>query len=247
MKKTILVTIVALAVANAQHLSADTMLVDRGLPVINLNNVAGASRSNVDWGSVSSGSLVGDTFTNTSSLTWSLSTIRIWTDGLLATPPTAKLWGGINGTTPFGLLAASGSLSAVNYANGEGYQATGGDFYQLFQVDFSVNIQLAAGQTFSFFLDGADPSYPPYIFAEASNAALGGSPHDGADGLMLKADVVGAALANVTMWTSLGDGWDKSSDLNVQVFGSVPDSGATLALLGCAFLGLGALRRRSRA
>jgi hypothetical protein len=255
MKKTILLTVAAVAMLSAQQLRADTMLVNRGLPVSNLNNIAGANRSNVDWGSTSGVSLVGDTFTNTSSLTWSLSTIRLWTDGVLATPPTAKLWGGIDGTTPFGILANSGSLTPVTYSNGAGYQASGGSFYQLFQVDFAVNLQLAPGQTFSFFLDGNDPSYPPYIFAEASNAALSGVPQDGADGLLLQADVIGTALGNIQSWTSDANvssvgpngGWDKSSDLNVQVFGSVPDSGATLALLGLALIGLGALRRRSLA
>jgi hypothetical protein len=106
----------------------------------------------------------------------------------------------------------------------------GGTFYQLFQIDFAVNILLAPGQTYSFFLDGNDPSYPPYIFVEASNRALSGSPQDGADDVMLRADVIGSVLGNVQTWTSLGDGWDKASDVNVQVIGTVvPEPSTYLA------------------
>jgi hypothetical protein len=245
----------ALALITAQQLSA-IMLVDRGLPTANLNNAAGVDRSNVDWGSTTGISLVGDTFMNTSSNTWNISSIRLWTDGVAENPPGQPvpiLWGGVD-AGPISVVASSGALTSTSYLGGQGYQASGGSFYQLFQIDFAVSISLAPGQTYSFFLDGFDPSYPPYIFAEASNALLSGSLQQQADGLMLQADVHGNVLGNVQTWTSDSNvssvspngGWDKSSDVNVQVFGSVPDGGTTLVLLGGALTGLGALRRKFR-
>lgn len=61
------------------------LLVDRGLPTANLNNAAGADRANVSWAFTEYTSpdywVVGDTFANTSSQNWAISTIRLWTVG----------------------------------------------------------------------------------------------------------------------------------------------------------------------
>ena len=52
------------------------------------------------------------------------------------------------------------------------------------QIDFAVGITLAPGQTYQYFLDGTGSSVT-VPFSHASNAALSGSPQDGADNLML--------------------------------------------------------------
>ena len=49
---------------------------------------------------------------------------------------------------------------------------------------------------------------------------------------MLYAEVVNGTVdsASVGAWTSLGDGWDKASDVNVQVFGTpVPEASTMIA------------------
>ena len=221
------------------------LLVDRGLPTINLNNDAGSNRSNVAW--VDGGTdpadywMVGDTIKNTSSSTWTIDTIRLWTVG--ATGTTA-LWGGIDGST-IGLASASGTASPATYSDASTYQGSSGAPKGMFQIDFGVNITLAAGQIYDFFLNGTGGQYT-IPFAHASNAALSGSPQDGADGSMLWGEVVSGVFnqTSVQSWTSLNNGWDKASDVNVQAFGTVPEP-ATLALFGLALAGFAFSRRKA--
>jgi hypothetical protein len=249
MNKAVLSTLSVLALAGAQHLSA-TLLVDRGLPTANLNNVNGSSRANVAWafGSDSTGSwLTGDTFKNTASANYYIDTIRVWTVG--GSTSGLQLWGGLDGSTgsAIGLISSTYAIAPTTYSGGASYQGYSGSFIQMYEVDFAVNVTLAAGQSYDFFVGGTGSDY---TFAHASNHALSGSPQDGADDQMLYIAVNGGSAVDGTLgtWSSAtpGWGWDKASDINVQVVGTVPDAASTLGMMGFALASLGSLSRKLR-
>jgi hypothetical protein len=226
----------AISLAAALPASA-TLLVDRGLPTANLNDAAGGNRANVAWAftqyTPSYYWLVGDTFQNTSSQAWTINTIRLWTTG----PTTsAALWGGLDASS-IGIVSSTYSMTPATYAGGSTYQTgTAPDtFRDINQIDFAVNITLAPGQTYDFFLDGTGNTRTDIVvpFVHASNAALSGSLQTGADDLMLYAEILNGSVvpANVGTWSPTDDGsWDKPSDVNVQVFGTpVPEPTTMIA------------------
>lgn len=224
-------------------IKADSLLVDRGLPTNNLNNAAGDDRSNVAWAFADYISndywIVGDTFTNTSSSNWFINTITLWTVGRT---DLAILRGGIAGST-VGIItdATYGDLSASTY------QVPSGSMITMHQVDFAVDITLGPGLTYCFFLDGTGSAQTVVPFAHASNAGLSGSPQQGSDDLMLYAQVINGSVKSdsIGTWTSKGYGWDKASDVNVQVYGRVPEPGSILLLsMGIGMLGLAGWRKK---
>jgi hypothetical protein len=232
---------------------ADTMLVDRGLPTANLNNAAGASRSNVAWADFESSAtpseywLAGDDFTVGGSGSYQVNTIRVWT---IDSSAGLSLVGGADGGA-MSLLSNSYTATPVTYVGGQIYEGSAAR-HEIFQLDFAVNMTVNAGQTVDFFLDGpfnagSGGFLSPYL--HASNAALSGSPQDGSDDTFKWLHVNGGQV--VETWNSgtgtgtsgFSAGWDKASDGNVQVFGSavpLPSS----ALGGLTLLGGLALRTR---
>jgi hypothetical protein len=227
--------------------AAPVMVFDRGLPTINLNEPAGVNRSNivlVDYG-ISDGITptdptiivsVGDDFTLPGCGTYQVTTIRVWSTDF----DKLSLWGGLAGNSILPLMIGATTtpvpytVKAVTYPGGNvGYQnstyvatqtlqpqpgSSPTTISQIYQIDFSVNIALNAGQTYQFFL--VRPVVPVDGFTvrggyvHASNAALSGSPQDGADGIILLLDQSGAVYS----FPIIVDRWDKNADANVQVF-----------------------------
>ncbi len=241
MRKTILAGAAALAtalcVAGAASATSST-LVERGLPTTNLNNAAGANRSNVAW-SQGNDSITGDTFTvGSAGQTWIVTGIRTWNIGHTGlmfgdefSDDTLYFGTGAIAAVATGTVAAGSNTDSnanithtpVTYAGGSGYQAQDGSARQLWQNDFTnLNLTVQGATTYYFAVDGTSSSY--LWFNHASNAALSGSTQQGADGKYVtwsKSDLATPTVCDSTGAVSgCNGGWDKSSDINVEVFAS---------------------------
>lgn len=218
------------------------LVVDRGLPQSNLNNAAGAARSNVRL-SAQADVFMGDDFTiGAPGEKWVVDTIRVWSvPGWGAPPPLylgdyyqdARLYFGGPGRDLSPVVTAkltAGSDETVD-PNVKITEATahGAQFYddfgqplRIWQVDFQrLNLTAEGGVKYSFGVWGmgrpsaADAGKTYLWFNHASNAALSGARQDGADGRILEFDASGRYRSDLTME---GNGWDKPADINVQVF-----------------------------
>jgi hypothetical protein len=222
------------------------LVVNRGLPQQNLNNVSGTARSNVRWGWLDHGFL-GDDFTlGAPGEHWVIDSIRTWTvpgrSG--ATLPTlgdfyqdVRLHFGKDNVTPVSsaqLTPGSDETSNpdvhVTEASQQGtllYDDFGTSL-RVWQVQFdNLNLAVEGGATYRFGVWGIGRPVPGVEgknfmwYNHASNAALSGSPQEGADGRMLLFDAAGRAEGD---FKAEGNGWDKTSDINVQVFAHRIDS-----------------------
>lgn len=223
------------------------LLVDRGLPTTNLNNAAGSNRSNVAWADTDPSSyMYGDDFTlpNAASA-YHIDTIRVWLvgyDGVSVDDMFNSLSLHLGTTASVSLASSSPTATPVQYVGGLDYQSSSGALKQIYQLDFPVSINASGGQTISFALQGVGKDDPSDTYADdylaflhASNAALSGSPQEGSDDTLWSWNVGDGSLD--TSWDSNGNGWDKSSDFNVQVEGVAVPEPASIALIG---LGLAA-------
>ena len=222
--------------------AADSMLVvDRGLPLANLNNVSGAARSNVRWHNDDGGFLGDDFVIGAPGEKWVIDSIRTWAvPGLQDFDPDhlgdfyqdVRLYVGDSGAsvTPRASAALSPGSDETGSADITISEATraGAALYdefgaplRIWQIDFAhLNLVVDGGARYSFgvwgmgrAISGEDGKAYRW-FSHASNASLSGARQDGADGVMLLFDGSGKALGG---FSGQANGWDKTSDINVQV------------------------------
>ena len=252
MKTAFKALLAAAALASVLTTTASAGLIfDRGLPTANLNNISGANRSNVAWADTAPTLSMGDNFTLSSADV--INGVRVWvvTRSTLTTPNAFTLWlgsdTGIPATTNVAAVATSTSVTLANYADASTYQASGGDMINIYQVDF-FGLSLAYGPgTYAFGVSGTpgrDDVATPFL--HSSNGPLSGSTQMGSDGFIYGFDSLGLMVTGYP-WNSNGAGWDKSSDVNVQVFVPEPSNVALLAIALMSLLGFGMMRRQSEA
>ena len=236
-----------LALGGISSLSAATIF-DRGLPdSTNVNDVAGANRSNVTWdfGSAS-GVLVGDDFMfSNAGIVDSITVFEVANGTGAGSTPGSEFnsftlyYGGVN------LLDHSSSVftsQLVTYQpGGENYQGSGGGFYDIYALTFNgLNFSADANTLYGFAL-AADPKTGNTLALHASNAALSGTPQQGADNLFSGYDATTLAYlgsCDSGDSTTCGPLWDKSSDINVKIDGTLVPEPASLGLMA---IGIGAL------
>jgi hypothetical protein len=217
------------------------LAVDRGLPPVNLNNSSGESRSNVRWTGQGDG-FVGDDFSiGAPGETWVIDTIRTWAVPQIPVTSSAHLGDFYQDLRLYFGTAAGNSLTPIASAElapgADEPESTSirvadvthdgaipyddfGTSLRIWKVEFHPNKVVQGGVKYAFGVWGMgrpipnkqDKIYP--WFNLASNAPLSASRQDGADGVLLLFD--GGGKFDST-FDSKGSGWDKSSDLNVQV------------------------------
>jgi hypothetical protein len=182
-----------------------------------------------------------------------IGTIQVWVvdNGTAPSAGSYQLWlgtdsaPGVDPTASVTDIAASTSATQVHYSDGSDYQNSDGTFSDIYQVDFTgLDLSEGAG-TYAFSVSGLseDGMLTPYL--SASNAALGGSDQIAGDDTLYGFDDTGAMDTANGYPANLSAGWNKSSDVDVQVF-AAPEP-ASMAILGVGVFALGAIRRRRRA
>lgn len=237
--------IFVLQVLLCSYVSAETILIDRGLPSsTNVNNLSAPARSNVSWGN-SFGFLNGDSFVTGD---WTLDGLSLWIVGLPGAFDNMTLFGGVRGTYGNMLPVLSTfyvfqedyyqqpkppdpcSVSGV----GVRYQDSGLGCLPITRITFRIApMSVSAGSVFDFAIDAmprvpsscslSSGSFGGCLFIHATNAPLAGTAQTGSDDLYRQFD--GLGVLNPTDIDSRLNGWDKSSDINIVVTGTV--SGAT--------------------
>ena len=251
--RSVLTAVAWLALASGAWAADSMLVVDRGLPQGNLNNVSGAARSNVRWASGDTGFL-GDRFTvGAPGEKWVIDSIRTWAvPGVHSLDPDhlsdfyedLRLYFGRAGgdLTPAASAVLSSGSEATSNPNIQISEATKagaqlyddfGTFLRVWQIDFTnLNLPVEGGLPYGFGVWAQGREIPSASgkayewFNHASNGSLSQAREDGADGVMLLFDASGRSAGT---FTAQGNGWDKNSNINVQVFAHRVGGGGQIA------------------
>ncbi|HET6599457.1 MAG TPA: PEP-CTERM sorting domain-containing protein [Burkholderiaceae bacterium] len=240
----------------ASTATAAPIVFDRGLPDVNINNAAGASRSNVSWNHGSN--VIGDNFSvGVAGQQYRIDTLTVWGaqyDPLSLDVSNISLYlgkeGGALSQASTGAVTGNSNSNpnithtVVSYPDGTAfYEGNGGFHYSVIETTFSgLDWLIDGGVLYDFGVFGDDFGW----FSHASNAALSGTRQDGADDRYLSFDPTDWTMTVLNSdRNSGGSGWDKSSDINVRITAAQVPEPTTLALVGLALAGLGFVRRKS--
>jgi hypothetical protein len=244
MNVTRIVALGMLSVLGAAARDNGMLVVDRGLPQSNWNDASSiALRSNVRWTLYSEG-FVGDDFAvGQPGERWVINSIRMWAvPGLSESGDPAALgdvyqdirlyFGGsdadvspiVSGRLAPGSNAVEGADIVVSEARNAPLYENFGANLKIYQVEFrNLNLSVEGGKKYNFgawglgrHTDKSTTKVYPW-FTHASNSQLGDVKADGADGKLILFDAAGRFQEN---YDGNGVAWNKSSDLNVQVFAS---------------------------
>src|ERR1035437_7580334 len=189
-----ILTILTMVACLGSVLHADNMVFDRGLPTANLNNAAGANRSNVAWGDYTpSGGenwAIGDDFNLGMAGSVGITDLRVWIVGT-DSQPLSVMWSDLTlfggGTT----AASVGVLSTVSTSGSDPH----------------VDITKVTNPTYTFFV-GVTPTATNVslytvgvsLMLSASNKLLSGSTQEGADNLIHDIGYNGSTVATYETW-----------------------------------------------
>lgn len=226
-----------LLVSLSSFAAAPSPVFERALPHANLNDSAGAARSNVRWTWYASG-FVGDDFRiGNPGERWVIDRIRTWTvpahsgvdpDALGDFFQDVRLYIGSaeEGLTPLVSGRVERGSSVTDNASIRLTRTTipydeFGREYRVWEVEFAdLHIEVRGGEAQRFGVWGLGREIPDANgktyswFNLASNAALSNSAVAGSDDLLLMFDPAGNFRGS---FDSTGKGWNKSSDINIEI------------------------------
>ena len=283
--------VILLAVLAAGQLALGGIIVtkSRPLPVPsvaapNINDAAGANRTNIAWMNQDGSSVPPERFVNGDEFyapppavlgTWIVRSVTVWS---VATYPTETLGDEFSSVTLYGgtsgvpmVVRSTGGLSAGSNTNSNPnithtrvwYNPPTNDLqyaigpvgeeteFPIYMTTFNLTTPwyVTPGSLVQLAVDGVGRApdlntFYGYWFAHGCNAATCNVAMDDPDNLYFVMDTNNLADTAYAYIDTNGNGWDKSTDLNMTItFEDVPEP-ATITLVGLGMLAFGMMRRR---